>query len=169
MKKLILILLLASISTVVSASSTSYSAQVDKPQLVASIEPADLRVRPTVTLPTIPDLVTQYATKHGVPVKLAHAIVKVESNYKPRMRGRSGEYGLGQIMCGTAKGVGFKGQCSELLTPSVNLEYSMRYLKMALDETNNNFCRAAMYYNSGHLPKMGTRKSQYCIKVLNEL
>jgi soluble lytic murein transglycosylase-like protein len=168
MKKLILILLLASISTVVSASSTSYSAQVDKPQLVALIEPAKIPPTPVTRSPSIKDLVTVYAKKHGIPVDLAHAIVKVESNYKPRIRGSSGEYGLGQIMCGTAKGVGFKGKCSELLTPSVNLEYSMRYLKIALDETNNNFCRAAMYYNSGHVPK-GNKKSQYCKKVLNEL
>lgn len=163
MKKLLLILLLAGISTVVSASN-------DIPKHVDSITVANVET-PKVTkttIPTIHDLVTQYAKKHGVPVALAHAIVKVESNYKPRVRGSSGEYGLGQIMCRTARGVGFKGSCSQLLIASVNLEYSMRYLKQALEKTNGNFCKAAMFYNSGHVPR-GTKKSMYCKKVLSEL
>ena len=42
-------------------------------------------------------LIVTHAKKNGVPVRLAHAVVKIESNYKPSARGRAGEVGLMQI------------------------------------------------------------------------
>ena len=97
-------------------------------------------------------------------IKKANAIVKVESNYNPRMRGKAGEYGLGQIKCQTARSVGFKQDCDLLYDPETNLEYSYRYLKKAIERTNGNNCFAASLYNTG----FGIRphKSEYCNKVL---
>ncbi|MBN8919691.1 MAG: transglycosylase SLT domain-containing protein, partial [Rhizobiales bacterium] len=49
-------------------------------------------------------MVTAAAQKHGVPLALAHAVVRVESNYKPHLIGRGATYGLMQIKYPTARG-----------------------------------------------------------------
>ena len=109
-------------------------------------------------------LVIKMAIEHRIDAVFANAIVKVESNYNPRMRGKAGEYGLGQIKCQTARSVGFKQDCDQLYDPETNLEYSYRYLKKAIERTNGNNCFAASLYNTG----FGIRphKSDYCNKVL---
>ena len=104
------------------------------------------------------------AEKHGVPSDLALALVKMDSGYNPKARGSSGEYGLGQILCGTAKSMGYKGKCSGLLDPETNLTYSMIYLRRALDLSNNDRCHAATLYNRGLDNK--PKSSAYCKKVL---
>jgi soluble lytic murein transglycosylase-like protein len=109
-------------------------------------------------------LVTDKAQERTVPPKLANAVVKVESGYNPKARSK-GNYGLGQIRCGTAKGVGFTGNCRDLLNPEINLTYSMEYLALALDAAGGDWCNAATVYNNG----LGARPrpSRYCRKVLN--
>lgn len=112
----------------------------------------------------IVSLVSFKAVEHNIPVKLAHAIIHVESRHHPHVR-HAGHYGLGQINCGTAKGIGFKGDCKALLNPDINLTYSFKYLRMALDIANNNECHAATLYQGG----LGVRPrpSRYCRKVLD--
>jgi soluble lytic murein transglycosylase-like protein len=112
----------------------------------------------------IPGLVSKKATEHNVPVAFAQAIVKVESNFDPKKRGKLGEWGLGQIRCGTAKAMGFKGDCKKLAEPETNLEYSIKYMKLALEKAANDYCGAANYYSSGYSCK--PNKSSYCKKVL---
>ena len=114
--------------------------------------------------PSLQTLVLFKSIEHRVDFIFANAIIKVESNYNPRMRGRHGEYGLGQIKCGTAKGVGFKGHCDQLYDPETNLEYSFRYLKKALERVDGNQCFAASLYNTGFGVK--PKQSTYCKKVL---
>ena len=116
---------------------------------------------------TIIDLVNKKATEHSVPVALAQAIVKIESNYNPKVRGQLGEYGLGQIRCSTAKSMGFTGKCDSLLDPETNLEYSMLYIKLALDKSNNDVCGAANFYSSGI--ENFSKKTKYCREVLKQL
>ena len=99
-----------------------------------------------------------------MPVEFALALITVESNFNPLIRGKHGEYGLGQIKCSTAKSVGFTGNCKELFDPDTNLEYSMKYLRLALNISHDNVCHAATYYNSGIRGK--PRSSAYCKKVL---
>ena len=112
-------------------------------------------------------LVDIIAERHKVPNDLAHAIVSLESNYNPNVTGELGEIGLGQIRCKTAKQEGFAGKCSELYNPAVNLEYSMAYLRYALDLTNNDICKAASFYSSGQIPR--SNKTAYCKKMLTHL
>ena len=113
---------------------------------------------------SIEALVIKKAIEHKIDATFANAIVKVESNYNPRIRGRQGEYGLGQIKCQTARGVGFKENCDLLLDPETNLEYSYRYLKQAIERANGNECFAASLYNTGFGIK--PYRSKYCTKVL---
>ena len=111
--------------------------------------------------------IIQQAEKHKVPSDFALAIVRTESGYNPFMRGEHGEYGLGQIKCPTARMMGFKGNCDQLFDPNTNLEYSMKYLRKALDVANNNLCDAATLYNRGLDGSI--KPSQYCKKVLSFL
>jgi soluble lytic murein transglycosylase-like protein len=148
MKKVLLALLIG-----VSMSSASYSADTSKN---TSYNKSDIQL-----------LVDIIAERHKVPNDLAHAIVRLESNYNPSVTGKLGEIGLGQIRCSTAKAEGFKGKCKELYKPEVNLEYSMAYLRYALDLTKDDICKAASFYSSGQIPK--SNKTSYCRKMLTHL
>lgn len=114
---------------------------------------------------SISGIVAKKATEHNIPVAFALSIVKVESNFNPTVRGKHGEYGLGQIKCSTAKGYGFKGDCKKLLDTETNLEYSFKYLKAAIDIANGDLCRAAVLYNEGF--NSNRKKSSYCKKVIS--
>jgi len=128
---------------------------------------ADLDMSASAKDRVVYELVTKKAQENNVPVKLAHAVIRLESNYNPKTRGKQGEIGLGQIKCQTAKGVGFSGNCSKLYDPETNLTYSMRYLREALNRAKDNECHAATLYNAG----IGARikSSAYCRKVMAQL
>ena len=121
------------------------------------------KVRQGIHQPPVRDLVEQKANEHAVPKQLAMAIVHTESKFEPLVVNHS-NYGLGQISCRTAKGVGFNGPCFTLLDPSVNLKYSMTYLKMALDKADGNWCHAATLYHRGLGNK--PKESAYCRTIM---
>lgn len=64
---------------------------------------------------------------------LVHAIIQVESGYESNAytSEKTGNYGLMQIQCGTAKwmlGVGKKFDCSLLFNPTINIKTGILYL-----------------------------------------
>lgn len=103
---------------------------------------------------SIVGLVDQAASAAGVPQVIAHAVVRHESKYRPHVRGRAGEWGLGQIKCQTARGVGFSGHCHQLADPAINLRYSMRYLRQALDRGGEG-CGGVSLYQRGLYGRRG--------------
>ena len=107
------------------------------------------------------------AAKEGVPGDLIVAIVRHESGFNPKARGKQGEIGLVQIKCGTAKGIGYRGTCAQLYDPRTNLTYGARYLRAALERTSGDWCKAASLYQAG----LGARPraSKYCHKVMASL
>jgi soluble lytic murein transglycosylase-like protein len=147
MKKLLLALVLG------CSMSVSASYAKDKPK--------------TYDTTQIQQLVIQIAERHKVPTNLALAIVELESRYNPNVMGKKNEYGLGQILCSTARSMGMKGKCEQLRDPETNLEYTMLYLRYALDQTNNDICKAAFYYGSGKITK--SNNTAYCRKMLTHL
>lgn len=111
-------------------------------------------------------MVTAMAKKHGVPVPLAHAVVRVESNYKPGLVGRGATYGLMQIKYPTARGMGFAGKPKDLFDPATNLEWGMRYLAGARRIAKGSICGTVLRYQGGHYASRMTRAaSVYCGKV----
>lgn len=112
----------------------------------------------------IVNLVTFKAVEYNIPIKFAHAVIHVESRYHTNVK-HNGSYGLGQIKCTTAKGIGFKGECKKLFEPETNLDYSFKYLRMALDLAKDNECHAATLYQGGLGVK--PRSSTYCKLVMN--
>jgi len=123
-----------------------------------------MAAKPPNTDKEIFNLVTFKAIEHNIPVKFAHAVIYSESRYHTKVKNH-GAYGLGQIKCQTAKGIGFKGECNKLLDPEVNLEYSFKYLRMALDIAKDNECFAASLYQGGLGAK--PRNTPYCKMIMS--
>lgn len=119
---------------------------------------------------TIQQLIQKQAIAHNVPYKFADAIIRVESRYNPKVRGAKGEYGLGQILCSTARGLGYNKKCDGLKDPETNLEYTMLYVREALDTSENDLCYAAAIYSSGsdYRPKKPTHYCRLVMAAMNE-
>ena len=110
--------------------------------------------------PAILAAVRSHAAKAGVPAATALAIVRQESGFNPRARGRHGEIGLMQIKCQTARGMGYSGACSGLYNVSTNLTYGMRYLRAALNRGS------VAYYNAGlHAKRLPSAAKRYALAV----
>ncbi len=111
-------------------------------------------------------IIVKYATAYGVPVDLAHAVVKVESNFNPKARGRAGEVGLMQIKPATARMMGYKGSVKNLYDPETNIQFGMKYLAAAHELGGGKTCGTILKYNAGHGAKrMNPVSKRYCGKV----
>ncbi len=111
-------------------------------------------------------IVARYAASYGVPVSLAHAVIKIESNYRPNAVGRAGEIGLMQIKPATARMMGYSGSAKGLFNPETNIKYGMKYLAMAHGLGGGTTCGTILKYNAGHGAKrMNPVSSAYCGKV----
>lgn len=105
-------------------------------------------------------MVSAAAWSEGVPEHIAHAVIRHESNYQPHLRGRAGEWGMGQIKCQTARGVGFAGSCAELRHPETNLRYSMKYLAEALRRGGSGCAGVSLYQMGVYARPRCTRYGQ---------
>lgn len=111
-------------------------------------------------------IVSRYAASYGVAASLAHAVIKVESNYRPGMVGSAGEIGLMQIKPATARMMGYSGSVAGLHDPETNIRYGMKYLAMAQELGGGSTCGTILKYNAGHGAKrMNPVSSAYCRKV----
>ena len=98
---------------------------------------------------------------------LAHAVVRVESNFNPKARGSAGEIGLMQIKPATARMMGYSGSSKGLYDPETNIRFGMKYLSKAHDLGNGQTCSTILKYNAGHGAKrMNPVSKRYCGKVL---
>jgi soluble lytic murein transglycosylase-like protein len=94
-------------------------------------------------------LIKSQAPRYGVPTWFALRIAHVESGYNPRARGAAGEYGVFQMKCATARGIGFRGNCSALLNASTNVQYGLKHLSLAVRSSRGNLKLAASKHNGG--------------------
>ena len=94
-------------------------------------------------------LIKELAPQYGVPTWFALRIAKVESGYNANTRGAAGEYGVYQMKCATAKGIGFSGNCAELLNASTNIRVGLKHLSMAMKLSGGNLKMAASKHNGG--------------------
>ena len=93
------------------------------------------------------------APSYGVPTWFALRIAQIESGYNPNARGAAGEYGVFQLKCATAKGLGFRGNCSGLLNASTNVNWGLKHLSLAVRASRGDLHLAASMHNGG----LGTR------------
>jgi soluble lytic murein transglycosylase-like protein len=115
-------------------------------------------------------IVARYASEYGVPASLAHAVIRVESNYRPNTTGSAGEVGLMQIKPATARMLGYGGSVKGLYDPETNIRYGMKYLAMAQDLGGGTTCGTILKYNAGHAAtRMNPVSAAYCRKVKVQL
>ncbi len=111
-------------------------------------------------------IIAKHARANGVPLRLAMAVVEVESTFKPNARGGAGEVGLMQILPRTARGIGYKGPMKALYNPDTNIRYGMKYLGKAYKLGGGTSCGAILKYNAGHYAKkMNPISREYCRRV----
>lgn len=88
---------------------------------------------PAPAAPDSPDglrlLIDRMATEHGVDVRLAHALVQVESNYQANAVSPKGAMGLMQLMPATAR----QYDIDDPFDPVQNLTAGLRHLRGLLD------------------------------------
>ncbi|YBV97019.1 transglycosylase SLT domain-containing protein [Phyllobacteriaceae bacterium JZ32] len=111
-------------------------------------------------------IINRYAATYGVPVSLAHAVVRHESGYRADARGAAGEIGLMQLKLSTARGLGYTGSAKGLYDPATNVQYGMKYLAMARKLSGGTTCGTILKYNAGHgATRMNPISANYCSKV----
>ena len=88
-------------------------------------------------------LVDRLAARIGVDVRLAEAVVQVESNYEPRAVSPKGAMGLMQLMPVVAQ----QYAVADPFDPETNLDAGLRYLRSLLDRLSPSNALAA--YNAG--------------------
>jgi soluble lytic murein transglycosylase-like protein len=111
-------------------------------------------------------IISKHAAKHGVPVALARAVVRIESNFRPNARGRAGEIGLMQIKPATARMMGYSGSAKGLYDPETNIRWGMKYLAKAHALGGGDTCGTILRYNAGHGAKrMNKVSAAYCARV----
>ncbi|CAB4145961.1 LT_GEWL domain containing protein [uncultured Caudovirales phage] len=93
---------------------------------------------------SVVQMVTAAAQRHGVPVNLAHGVIRIESGYRCSAR-NGGAIGIGQVFRATARSVGVYGN---LFDCSTGLEASMRYLKLAIN-MHGSGCAGVSAYERG--------------------
>ncbi|TGQ42640.1 MULTISPECIES: transglycosylase SLT domain-containing protein [unclassified Mesorhizobium] len=111
-------------------------------------------------------IIARYAASYGVPVSLANAVIRIESNYRPNLVGGAGEIGLMQIKPATARMMGYSGSVEGLFNPDTNIKYGMKYLAMAQGLGGGTTCGTILKYNAGHAAtRMNPISAAYCSKV----
>jgi soluble lytic murein transglycosylase-like protein len=88
-------------------------------------------------------LITRAADRHGVDARLVHAVISVESAYRPRAQSRKGARGLMQLMPATARQYGVRNAYQA----AANVDAGVRHLRALLDRFAVREALAA--YNAG--------------------
>jgi len=91
------------------------------------------------------DIIRRHATSYQLEEALVKAVIKVESDYQPRVVSRKGAQGLMQLIPQTAKDL----KVSNPFDPYENIRGGSEYLRMMLDLFNNDVELALAAYNSG--------------------
>lgn len=114
---------------------------------------------------TVAELLARHAEANGVPLKLAQAVVQIESRGNARASNH-GALGLMQIKYGTARAAGFGGAAVGLFVADTNLRYGMKILGQAYKAAGGDTCGALMRYQSGHLSThMNAANRAYCTRA----
>ena len=110
--------------------------------------------------------IAAHAKAAGLPPELAEAVVRHESRFNPKARGRHGEIGLMQIKPQTARGLGYSGTAAGLYDVETNLKWGMAYLAGAYKLAGGDTCGTILRYNAGHgATRMNRTSRAYCSEV----
>ena len=130
------------------------------------INPSSTQMNAPSSRDNIVAVVDKEARANGIPIALARAVVRIESNWNAGLTGRAGEVGLMQIKHQTAKGVGYTGSRAALYQPETNIKYGMRYLAGAYRLAGGDTCGTVLRYQGGHgATRMSSMSRTYCSKA----
>ena len=96
--------------------------------------------------PFLPD-VERSAGRYGVDARLILGVIRVESNFDPKARSKSGARGLMQLLPETGRRFGARS----LDDPAQNIDAGTRYLRYLLDLFHGDIDRALAGYNAGEM------------------
>lgn len=107
--------------------------------------PAAAHNRVDMSVAGVRALVDHYAVKAGVPRRLAHGVIRVESGYRCDARNpHSTASGAGQLIRATARSLGV----TDVFDCRQNVAASMRYLAQAIRKGGAG-CRGVSLYQAG--------------------
>lgn len=93
----------------------------------------------------ISTLIDHYADRFHLDVALVKAVIKVESDFNPKVVSHKGAQGLMQLMPATAREIGV----SDPFDPGQSIYGGTFYLRQMLDTFNSNLDHALAAYNAG--------------------
>jgi hypothetical protein len=91
------------------------------------------------------DIINRKSKKYGVDPQLVKAVIKAESNFKPRAVSAKGAQGLMQLMPATAKMMGVRNS----FDPEQNIDGGVKYLKYLLENFKGDIELTVAAYNCG--------------------
>lgn len=91
------------------------------------------------------DLIRSYADRYKLEEALVKAVIKVESDYNPRAKSAKGALGMMQLLPETAKDMGVR----DPFDTEDNIRGGSRYLRLMLNQFNNELELALAAYNAG--------------------
>lgn len=146
-------------------------AMLTKPQAVPRPQPKPARqLAPRKSIKgyaALRALIRHYAIEENVPVELAYAVAKIESNYRTHVTGPHGSIGMMQIKYTTARGLGYRGTRGQLYHPEPNVKFAMKYLSGAFRRAKGDICRTVFQYNAGYYAKrMNPISARYCRRAI---
>ena len=120
----------------------------DQMNFAAAVANPAIPLHPNET-PELRTLINKYAEVYDLPRTLLHRVIIRESTHNPAAR-NGPYYGLMQILPATARGMGFKGQPSDLLDAETNLKYAGKYLRGAWLLSDGDEATAVKWYARGY-------------------
>lgn len=116
------------------------------------------------TVEQIRKIIIEEATDTTVPISLAMAIVKTESNFRPDHEGKDGARGLMQILPGTAESLGLDAR--SLWKPRPNIRAGLEILDGLLDRTDGHWQETILAYGSHRRDIDSVKNQRYLTAVL---
>lgn len=131
-----------------------------EPDEVAPLEPAPgalvvravaraLAVAQPATTGPYAAMIRSAARRYDVDPRLVHAVIRAESNFRPRARSGRGARGLMQLMPATAARYGWKSGREDLSEPALNIRIGAAYLRDLLKMFPEDPLLALAAYNAG--------------------
>jgi len=95
--------------------------------------------------PEFNEIIRRHSSSYRLEEALVKAVIKAESDYNPRAVSRKGAVGMMQLLPSTARDMSVR----DPLNPEENIRGGSRYLRLMLDQFDNNIELALAAYNAG--------------------
>jgi soluble lytic murein transglycosylase-like protein len=99
--------------------------------------------------PRLAELILVAADRHHIPYSIAMRLVRRESTFRPKARGRAGEIGLTQVLPSTAEDMMPGVTQEQLFNPHINVEVGFRYLEWIRQRYPTDWRKTLTAYNQG--------------------